>query len=709
MYSKSVIDEKLKVSKMFLGWQPEYHSIEEVERFNAHMNSLLIEEEKPYIAYKRDLTKREVWWIRNERALCHCDSMYFKTRYAYICDEEGNIMRYVPRMSQIIFNQILSDFDEKQIAIELQVLKGRQLGVSTEVQVNFAHRTMFYPGVNAVSASVNSQKSELMSNMARTLITRTPYWLCPSAIKQKWSGNHGMVGFRHGSTVAIQSGTQDTGIAQGWTVTCAHISEVCDYPNAKALIEEGLFRAVHTSSKVFLVLESTGNGNTGWWADTWRSSKEFYPLGRARLCPLFLPWFVGTDIYPKDDWLKKFPIPDDWRPGPETIKHATKCRSYVRNTPILSKILGKEWDLPRQQAWFWEFNFEEAKRKNSAKEWLRQMPADDLEALSGKNDKIFGDDTIEVIGECRKQQYEVYGIIGEGIDEKHEPDPAIVDYNKPRFEVSWTTPKGVQLEWMMLPLKPVDEHDEYDAMTKLLVFEKPIHGCDYSMAGDTSDGVGEDRSVINLNRIGSEEGPDVQAAEFCSDRVSTAEAAHFMAAIAAWYSPGIPQWKMPLMAVEQRRKPGDDCQNQLLRIGFRRHFKFHRLDGKNPDKDERQSTRLGWYTNEWSRPYMFGRGIDAIENGWFIVNSPFMVRELANLEKKYTVSGKSRMEHMQGKWDDRVFAGFIAYVIPHTRDVRIEKEKKRYANPKGKLPELDLSYYTANQFTVSDSRERLNG
>lgn len=708
MYHHAVIHEKLKVAGQYLGWSPEVHSIEEVDRFNDHMKTLLEETDNRDIVLKRELTKKEVWWVRNERAICRADAMYFKTRYGYLCDEEGTVMRYVPRVSQIVFNQVLADFDEKQLAIEIQALKGRQLGVSTEVQLDFGHRTIMLPGVNAVSASVNAQKSELMANMTKALVEGLPWWLCPQRTKWKWSGNHGMATFRHGSNIAIQSGTQDTGIAQGWTVTCAHISEVCDYPNPKALIEEGLFKAVHTSRKVFLVLESTGNGNTGWWPDTWRSSKEFYPLGRARLFPLFLPWFVGTDIYPKRDWLQKFPIPENWAPGPDTVKHAMKCMAYVRNTPILRKILGDDWELPREQAWYWEFNFEEARRKNAAKEWLRQMPADDIEALSGKNDKIFGDETIEVIGECRKKSYDVYGIIGEGIDEKFEPDPAIVDYNKPRFEVSWTTPRGVELEWLFLPLKPIDDRDENTAMAKLLIFEHPLENVDYSMAGDTSDGVGGDRSVIDVNRIGPIDGPDIQACEFCSDLVSTVDAAHFMAAIAAYYAPKIPNYRMPLMAIEQRRKPGDDCQNQLIRLGFWRHFKFHRLDGKNPEKEERQSNRLGWYTNEWSRPYMFGRLIDSVENGWQVVNSPFCIREMADLEKKYTASGKGRMEHMQGKHDDRVFARGIAYVIAHTRDVRMEKEKIRYDMPKGKLPPIDKSWYGGFQFKIDDKRDRTN-
>src|SRR5262249_1858639 len=164
--------------------------------------------------------------------------------------------------------------------------------------------------------------------------------------------------------------------------------------------------------------------------------------------------------------------------------------------------------------------YEESARKNAAKEWLRQMPADDTEALSGKNDMIFGFETIEML-ERERQPYEVYGIIGEGIDEKHEPDPAIVDYDKERFTVTHVTPKGGELEWMFRPLLPIDDRDEATAMGKLLVWEHPQRGVDYSFAGDTADGVGGDRTVLNMNRVGPVDGPDVQVAELCSDQIST--------------------------------------------------------------------------------------------------------------------------------------------------------------------------------------------
>lgn len=698
MYAKSVIERKLKAASVRLGWAPEYHSTDEVDKFNRHYSSLLTEE-KNNIYLKRDLTEKEIRWIRNERAICFSDQNYWATRYAWIYDAKNEPFRYKPRVSQMVLHDIFADLEEQGLAIEAQILKGRQQGTSTEIELKFIHRLEYVPGTQAIVASVSAEKSELMARMFYTAIDRQPYWMVPDAKKDR-RGQKGLLELRHGSIVSIQSGNQQTGIAQGWTPTCIHISEACDYSNPQVTLEEGLMRATHSSPKLFQVYESTGNGDTGWWADLWRTSKEFYPLGRSRLMAIFLPWWMATDLYPEEAWLRKFPIPSDWKPAKETIAHATKCRAFVVNTPYIWKRVGLGWHLPAEQMWFWEFNYQDSARKHAAKSWLRQMPADDVEALTGKNDDVFGGETIEVLSRDREKDYEVFGIIGEGVHEQFEPDPEDVDYNKPRIEINWRTPRGEDLSWMLLPLHPIDEKVEPSALGKLLVFERPHKGCDYAATADTSDGVGGDRSILNFNRIGLGDQQDVQVCEFGSDKMNSSEITPIMACISAWYAGACSGWGVPLMGIEQRRKPGDDCQNQLLRMGFRRHFKFHRLDGKKPDEDERRSTRLGWYTNEWSRPYMMGRLIDALENFWFKVNSPFAIREIQTLQKRVMMSGKSRMEHMSGMHDDRVFACGISYVIAHTRDVMIERSKIRYDAPRSKTPPINLNWYNPFAFKI---------
>lgn len=706
MYCQSKIQEKLHAARLHLGWQPEYHSVEECDFMVKRLNAAIEIDGSRNITFIRELTQKEINWIRNERAVCFADAMYFKLRYAWLSDETNNLIRYRPRRSQLIFHNVIADLEEKGHSIEIQALKGRQVGMSTEVELDFTHRLIFVPGCQAITASADSQKSELMVRMFYTAIENLPWWMVPQIRKNRRSGGRGLLEFHTGSIIAVQSGAQETGIGQGWTPTNIHISEACDYQNAKKTLEEGLLRACHSTPSLFLVFESTGNGNTGWWPETWRSSKEFYWQGRARLLPLFIPWYAATDLYPEPSWLEKFPIPVDWRPSSECRKHAAKAKAFVRSTPYLQKEFGLGWEMPVEQMWFWDFNYQEAVRKRAGKSWVRQMPGDDHEALQGSHDSVFDPETINVVTKDRRTDYQVYGIVGEGIDERHEPHVSEVDYTDaapPRIEIEWNSPRGMRFQWMLVPLKPVEESDEKTAMTKLIVYEPPIPGCDYGIGADTAEGHGEegDRTVFCVTRKGAIGEPDIQAAEFCSDVVSTADSAAFIACLAAWYGKGISGWGMPVIAIEQRRKPGDDAQNQLIKMGFHRHYKFHRLDGKNSEREEQRANRLGWYTTEWSRAYLHGRFIEAIDNRWFEANSIFLIRECDGLE--HSRGGKkSTIDHKEGKHDDRVFAAGISIVILHTREVHLERAQKRYSAPKDMLPKIDMRTPTELQFSVGN-------
>lgn len=704
MYSQSRIHDKLLKARRLLGWPPIYHSVAECLHFVEHMKSIERVEANGDIVLARDLNQKEINWIRNERFVCYADQLYFATRYCWVWDEENKLVLYSPRQSQKVFHRLLEYYDEHQLSIELICLKARQQGISTEVELKFAHRVLYTPGAKAISGSADAQKSELMAKMFYTVVDMTPWWLKPQIKTNRRSSSRGLIEFETNSIVAIQTGSQETGIGQGWTPTCAHISEVCDYNDPATLIEEGLFKAMHTSPSLFLLLESTGNGSTGWWADTWKSSKEFYAQGRARLCPVFLPWHLCTDMFPKQQWLEKYPPPEDWRPAKETMAHAAKCRAFVRNTDYLRRELGADWELPRHQMWFWEFHYQEHERKHIAKSWLRQMPCDDFDALQGKNDSVFDNQVIEVLELERNRQYQVYGLVGEGIDEKHEPFTGDVDYSLPRIPIQWQSNKGSIFEWQLLPLKTIREGDESTAMTKWIVFEEPIPGCDYSVGVDAAGGVGEDRTVIAVVRKGPDEGQDVQAAEFTSSTVSSAEAVGFCAAIAAWYGENVPVYEQVKFVIEQTRKYGDDCQLQLKRMGYYRHHDMIRYDNKKIVANK--SHKQGWFTGAWSRPLLLGRFINAVENQWFKVNSPFLVRECADFEQRHTSSGLAKMEHRQGKHDDRIFANAMAYFTSHHLDVMLERSQKRYHMPKSKLPEIDYQEYKPLDMPVSTYDER---
>ena len=692
MYAQTRILESLQGWKDKHGWMPEYHSVDDVVRFNRRMESVFAVEQlgghRMTVEPKRTLSRQEKRWILNELALCWADANYWLTRYAIVVDETNNVFPYVPRKSQDAFVSVIAEFDRKQVAIELLCLKARQQGISTVTALLFLHRLLFIPRVQAIMASCLEEKSYLVQRMMNTCIDKLPFWMVPN-VKSFRQG--GILEFHSGSILSIQSGAQKTGIAQGWTPALIHLSECCDYPKPEETIEVGLMRATHPSPWLFSVYESTGNGNEGWWADTWRATKELWPKGRARLFPLFIPWHMASDLYPKADWLKKFPVPNDWQPCRETTAHATKCELYVRETEVLRNILGKDWRLPRHQQWFWEFNFKEAEAKHTARLWLQQMPADDFEALTGKDIPVFGLETIEVISRDRAP-YEVYGFTGEGIAEETEPDTEFIDYKKDRIRIHWETPRSTTLEWVLIGLKDIQEYDRASAMGRLLVFEQPIKGCSYSIGIDTAEGKGQDQTVISVTRCGGETEPDVQVAEFASDQVDSIEAVTYAACIGAWYGPACPRG-VPKFIAEQVRRPGDTCQLSLKKMGFFHHHNMIRYDGKRVR--ENAGHKDGWYTSEWSRPILLDNFVHAVENYWYKPNSPFLIEEIKGLRLKKKSNDKTTMDHTKHGKSDRIFAAAMSYFTSHHLEVMIERSKKKYDmnNGGGNLPPNDNGWH----------------
>ena len=92
-----------------------------------------------------------------------------------------------------------------------------------------------------------------------------------------------------------------------------------------------------------------------WWNDKWNSAVAGWPERRSRLRPLFLPWFVGG-LYPKGHWLRAHPVPPDYSSHmlPWALAHAEGAEQYVRKTEYLYSRLGKDWQMPIEQIWYYE-------------------------------------------------------------------------------------------------------------------------------------------------------------------------------------------------------------------------------------------------------------------------------------------------------------------------------------------------------------------
>jgi hypothetical protein len=170
-------------------------------------------------------------------------------------------------------------------------------------------------------------------------------------------------------------------------------------------------------------------------------------------------------------------------------------------------------------------------------------------------------------------------------------------------------------------------------------------------------------------------------------------------------NPDLTGWKEPYVSIEQLKAVGDVAQVQMAKMGYTNFHMFSRYDGKNPNEDKRRSRRRGWYTNSWSRPILTGYFVTWAKNHWIKINSPWLIEECKTFEQKVTATGKQKMEHEDGCYDDRIFAAAMATFCPHDSDPMVHRSKKRTIENQV-LPSLDLRPYVANTFSYKDLEQR---
>lgn len=616
-------------------------------------------------------SKDEQQWIQNEMLMCACSFPYWFYRYFFINTKEGNIQRPEVLIAQEIFLAILAEIDLKGLPILLLVLKARQLGISTVTEALILWIAIFVGGSKTVVASAEEQKSEAMAEMVWLGLEMLPLWMQPVLTRddRKMGPEFGLI---H-SEILLQHGSMTKGIARGSTPIAAHLSEVSYYPDPIETIESSLINAMHENPRTFLVLESTARKKNDWWHKTWLNNRKGEDTGYNRFTCLFLPWYVGRDKYPTADWMKNHPIPKGWKPMKETLKQAAEAKLYVATTPLLKKYMPRNWEMPIEQMWTWEFRYVEAKSDDAKfKVHLAEFASDERTCFQSKKLSVFPAGVLEDLEENRKdRKYTDYAIVGSGISENYSLKE-FWSSHKQRIDVSWQTITGEYLHWKLIPLKETPRDDKQKFYVR--VWDPPRPGYNYNIGIDIASGSGQNNTSFSVNRIGqSNEEPDFEAALLCSPWIPSPDTPAFANVLGIWYG----QYMSPLaeakIAPEVQKAVGDFISYGLNKLGYQNFYYMKRFDVRS--HPGAKPTRRGWASVSWSQQMMKEAFEHAIKNGWYIVNSDELMAELESLESDETEGGKVIYDHARDDTDDTYVSGGISYFTAHDEETIMQRIK----------------------------------
>lgn len=197
----------------------------------------------------------------------------------------------------------------------------------------------------------------------------------------------------------------------------------------------------------------------------------------------------------------------------------------------------------------------------------------------------------------------------------------------------------------------------------LQMWEPPRKGHRYVLGVDVGDGLGRDRSVCDVFRLGTIEECEEQVAQFLSDDLSPHPFASVLDAIGHLYT--WPDGREAMAAIECNYH-GLSVQDTLqLHLGYRHFYIWEVLDQADPAK--RWTTRMGWVTTNKTRPILLDQlysgvtGIDPI-SGYSDcrINSNFTLDEMRDFQ---TDGALWEAEAARGAHDDCIIAAGIAHYV----------------------------------------------
>jgi hypothetical protein len=342
----------------------------------------------------RPLTPAESQFILHERFLCFIDYQYWVERYAVVAKETQDAEPLTPLWaSQVLFLSHLREMEYERHTgghpdgVLVNILKARQLGISTMTETIVAHRATTQKTLRALIAADVQEQARYMMSMAELVIDNLPPWLRPPIRAHQrgdyWEAQVTNTTIRTAWGKSTRGGLQDQSktkgnIGRGRTFGCVHLTEYSTWERPEQ-IKDGLMPGIPRRPRTFVAFESTAKGRYDAWHQQWLSTER----GEGRFRNVFIPWYIEPDKY----WL---PAPEAWVPNEAAAQHA----ELVERTSGLY-LLGRTVRLTREQLYWYERERAVFEADDNLYKFIEEYPATPEEAFQHAGRTIFKASVLE--------------------------------------------------------------------------------------------------------------------------------------------------------------------------------------------------------------------------------------------------------------------------------------------------------------------------
>lgn len=237
------------------------------------------------------------------------------------------------------------------------LLKARQLGFTTVIQIDFLDDCLFIPNTSAGVIAHNREDAEAFFHNK----IRFAYDNLPSEFQELVPATQDSTrSMRFGNGSSIRVGTS----LRSGTFQRLHISEygkLCaKFPEKAREVKSGALNTVHVGQKIRI--ESTAEGHSGHFYDLCKKAQDMARQGKNHTALdfrfHFIPWYLDT----------KYELHE------EVLETAEQQEYFDKIMPEVVRILGRELNAP-QRAWYVK------KSEQQGEDMKREFPSTPDEAF----------------------------------------------------------------------------------------------------------------------------------------------------------------------------------------------------------------------------------------------------------------------------------------------------------------------------------------